>query len=157
MRTILLVGLGLLVAGCNQTTQGPGPVASASGASAAGSEALPPIYEPLVDMHRVNPEKYRRDLAECRQQAAPQEAAARKARDQQTAGTALAVAGAAASFIPVSSFRQAHTLANATSAAQSAGGAIAEGGAVTAEQATMDYALVVNTCLTHKRYRLLRG
>lgn len=155
MRKIFLVGLGLLVAGCNQTAQTPGPVASASGAG--GSEALPPIYEPLVDMHRVNPEKYRRDLAECRQQAAPQEAVARKARDQQVAGTALAVAGAAASFIPVSSFRQAHTLANATSAAQSAGGTIAEGGAITAEQATADYALVVNTCLTHRRYRLLRG
>lgn len=156
MRLILLMGLGLLVAGCNQTAQNSGPAVAASN-TAANGEALPPIYEPLVDMHRVNPDKYRRDLAECRQQAAPQEAAARQARQQQTAGTALAVAGAAASFIPVSTFRQAHTLAAATDAAQAAGGAVAEGGAVTADQATADYSLVVNTCLTHKRYRLLRG
>lgn len=156
MRLILLMGLGLLVAGCNQTAQSTGPAVAASN-TAASSEALPPIYEPLVDMHRVNPDKYRRDLAECRQQAAPQEAAARQARQQQAAGTALAVAGAAASFIPVSSFRQARTLYHATDAAQQAGGAVAEGGAITADQATADYALVVNTCLMHKRYRLLRG
>ncbi|MBN8967733.1 MAG: hypothetical protein J0G95_04640 [Rhizobiales bacterium] len=156
MRLILLMGLGLLVAGCNQTAQNTGPAVAASN-TAASSEALPPIYEPLVDMHRVNPDKYRRDLAECRQQAAPQEAAARQARQQQAAGTALAVGGAVASFIPVSTFRQAHTLAHATDAAQAAGGAVAEGGAITADQATADYALVVNTCLMHKRYRLLRG
>jgi len=157
MRIICALGLGLLVAGCNQTTgPAPGPVAAASDTGAA-QEALPPIYEPLVDMHRVNPVKYRRDLAECRQQAAPQEAVARQARQQQAAGTAIAVAGAAASFIPVSSFRQAYTLGNATDAAQAAGGAVAASGAMTADQATADYALVVNTCLMHKRYRLLRG
>lgn len=160
MRIVLLAGLGLVLAACNQTAQTGAPVAaSGTGATtaAAGGEALPPIYEPLVDMHRVNPEKYRRDLAECRQQAAPQEAAARQARQQQAAGTALAVAGAAASFIPVSTFRQARTLANASDAAQQVGGNVAGNAAMSADQATADYALVVDTCLTHRRYRLLRS
>jgi hypothetical protein len=79
-------------------------------------------------MHRVKPEKYRADLAECRQQAAPQEAAARQARQQQGAGTGLAVAGAVASFVPVSTFSQARNLANATDAAQNVGGATAASG-----------------------------
>jgi len=157
MRLILVAGLGLFLAACNQTTGG-GPVASADGSATPVAQGdLPPIYEPLVDMHRVNQDKYRRDLAECRQQAAPQEAAARQAQQQVAAGTALSVAGSVASFIPVSTFRQARTLANATDAAQSVGGGVAEGGAMKRDQATADYALVINTCLTHKRYRLLRG
>jgi hypothetical protein len=160
MRVIFAAGFGLLLAACNQTTQ-PGPTATAAPGTAppAGTEAaeaLPPIYEPLVDMHRVKPAKYAKDLAECRQQAAPQEAAARAARQQQTAGTVVAVGAAVASFIPVSTFRQAHTLANATGAAQDVGVATAQAGAITADQATADYALVVNTCLTHKKYRILR-
>jgi len=108
-------------------------------------------------MHRVKPDKYRKDLAECRQQAAPQEAAARAAKQQQAAGTGLAVAGAIASFIPVSTYGQARNLANATDAAQNVGGSVAAGGAMSADAATADYALVVNTCLAHKKYRLLRG
>lgn len=160
MRVWLLAALGLTLAGCN-TTQTGSPVASAAPdaapvAATATAEALPPIYEPLIDMHRVNPAKYARDLAECRQQAAPQEAAARAARQQQTAGTAVAVGAAVASFIPVSSFRQARTLYHATSAAQDVGAATAEAGAINADQATADYALVVNTCLTHRKYRVLR-
>jgi len=162
MRIILVAGLGLLLAACNQTTQ-PGPTAAATPAGTSppagteAAEALPPIYEPLVDMHRVNPARYNRDLAECRQQAAPQEAAARAARQQQAAGTAVAVGATLASFIPVSSFRQARTLYHATSAAQDVGAASAEAGAITADQATADYALVVNTCLSHRKYRILRG
>ena len=159
MRLLVLAGLGLMLAGCN-TTQTGSPVADASvpaTATASGDpQALPPIYEPLVDMHRVKPAKYARDLAECRQQAAPQEAAARAAKQQQAAGTAVAVGATLASFIPVSSFRQAHTLYHATSAAQDVGAASAEAGAVNADQAAADYALVVNTCLTHKKYRVLR-
>ena len=155
MRIFLLAGLGLVLAACDQTTQSGASLTTAPTATA--SAELPPIYEPLIDMHRVNPEKYRRDLAECRQQAAPQEAAARAAKQQQAAGTGLAVAGLMANFIPVSTYRQARTVAAASDAAQAVGGATAEAGAMTADQATADYALVVNTCLSHKRYRLLRG
>lgn len=166
MRAWGLIGLALLLAGCNQTTSQNGPavadsqnlaMAPAPASASAATADLPPIYEPLIDMHRVDPVKYRRDLAECRTQAAPQEAVARQARQRQAAGTAIQVAGAVASFIPVSGFRQAYTLRHATDAAQQAGAVTAEAGAITAEQATADYALVVNTCLTHKRYRLLRG
>jgi hypothetical protein len=156
MWIFLLAAIGLLLAACDQTTQTSSSLAPSSTA-AASNEQLPPIYEPLIDMHRVNPDKYRRDLAECRQQAAPQEAAARAARQQQAAGTGLAVAGAVASFIPVSTFQQARTLGAATNVAQDVGGATAASGAMTADAATADYALVVNTCLAHKRYRLLRG
>jgi len=155
MRLFLLAMLGLLLAACDQTTQ-TGASLQATPTATANSD-LPPIYEPLIDMHRVKPEKYRADLAECRQQAAPQEAAARQARQQQGVGTGLAVAGAVASFIPVSTFSQARNLANATDAAQNVGGSVAASGAMTADAATADYALVVNTCLAHKKYRLLRG
>jgi hypothetical protein len=155
MRLFLLAVLGLLLAACDQTSQSGASLQTAPTTTANAD--LPPIYEPLVDMHRVKPEKYRADLAECRQQAAPQEAAARQARQQQGVGTGLAVAGAVASFIPVSTFSQARNLANATDAAQNVGGSVAAGGAMTADAATADYALVVNTCLAHKKYRLLRG
>lgn len=40
--------------------------------------------------------------------------------------------------------------------AQDVGMATAEAGAIGANQATAHYALVVNTCLTHKKYRVLR-
>jgi len=160
LQMVLLAGAGMVLAGCN-TTQSGSPTAAnpASGPAVASADAqqpLPPIYEPLVDMRRVNPAKYQRDLAECRQQAAPQEAAARAARQQQAAGTAVAVGAAVASFIPVSSYRQARTLSHATGTAQDVGMASAEAGAVTADQATADYALVVDSCLSHKKYRLLR-
>jgi hypothetical protein len=145
---------GLPLAACDQTTQSG---ASVSDASTGPAAAPPPIYEPLIDMHRVDPNKYRRDLAECRQQAAPQEAAARQARTQQAVGTSLLVAGAVASFLPASNYNQARTLDNASGAAQMVGGATAASGAATADQATADYALVVNACLAHRRYRLLRG
>jgi len=158
MRLFLLAGLCLLLAACDQTTQsGSSPTAATATTSTTANADLPPIYEPLIDMHRVDAAKYRKDLAECRQQAAPQEAVARQARQQQAAGTALSVAGSVASFLPVSTFNQARSLGAATDAAQNVGGATAAGGAAAADGATADYALVVNTCLTHKRYRLLRG
>ena len=144
MRIFPLAALCVLLAGCDQTTQSGGP--SATSPTATANADLPPIYEPLIDMHRVKPDKYRKDVAECRLQAAPQEAAARQARQQQAAGTGLQVAGVVASFIPVSTFSQARNLVNATDA----------GGAMSADAATTDYALVVNTCLTHKKYRVLR-
>ena len=155
MRHLWLAGLGLLLAACN-TTSGPVATTGQAPTAVAQSQELPPIYEPLVDMHRVNPDKYRRDLAECRQQGAPQEAAARQAQQQVAAGTALSVAGSVASLVPVSSFRQARTLYAATDTAQAVGGSVAEGGAVKQDQAMQDYVLVVNICLMHKRYRLLR-
>ena len=177
MRRAIAALLALGAAACNQTAQTEAPVAVSTARiapapapaqalapaearlAAAGlpsDEEIAPLYEPLVDMHRVKPEQYRKDIAECRQQAAPQEAAARRASQQQQTGTAIAVAGTLASFIPVPGFRQAHALAGAANAVQSVGGATAEGGAAALDQATNDYALVVNSCLTHKRYRLLR-
>jgi len=152
MRIIALAGLCLSLAACDQTTQ----TASLDSSSTTANADLPPIYEPLVDLNRVNPGKYRRDLAECRQQAAPQEAIARQARQQQAAGTGLQVAGVIASFVPVSTFNQALTRDATATTAQVVGGATAADGALTADQATADYALVVNTCLAHRRYRLLR-
>jgi len=154
MKYFLLAVIGLFVAACNQTSQTASTAQSP--VQTASTEPLPPIYEPLVDMHRVKPEKYQKDLAECRTQAAPQEAAARAARQQQAAGTGLSVAGAVASFIPVSTFRQAQAVGAASTVAQDVGGATAASGAATADAATADYALVVNTCLQHRKYRLLR-
>ena len=156
MRYLLLAVIGLLLAACNQTSQ-TASTSPASPTQTASAEQLPPIYEPLVDMHRVKPDKYQKDLAECREQAAPQEAAARAARQQQAAGTGLSIAGSVASFIPVSTFRQAQAVGAASTVAQDVGGATDASGAVTADAATADYALVVNTCLEHKKYRLLRG
>ena len=114
------------------------------------------VYEPLVDMHRVNPDRYQRDLLACRQQASPQLAAIKRASQQQQTGTAIAVAGTLASYIPVPGLRQAHVLASAANAVQSVGGVTAESGAAAVEKASADYALVVDGCLAHKRYKLLR-
>jgi hypothetical protein len=157
MRIFWLAAIGLLLAGCDQTTQTGSGSLDSPVTPTASNEQLPPIYEPLIDMHRVNQDRYRKDLAECRQQAAPQEAAARAAKQQQAAGTGLAIAGAVASFIPVSTFRQANTLYAATDAAQNVGAGTAMNGAAAADAATADYALVVDACLKHKKYRLLRG
>jgi hypothetical protein len=153
MRIFLLAGLCLALAACDQTTQSGATLSEASTDTGA---AAPPIYEPLVDMHRVDQNKYRRDLADCRQQAAPQEAVARQAKQQAAVGSTVYAAGVIASFIPVSTFNQARTLDAASGAAQTIGGTTANSGAITAEQATADYALVVNTCLMHRHYRLLR-
>ncbi|THD70067.1 MAG: hypothetical protein E7813_09440 [Bradyrhizobium sp.] len=153
MRVFVLAGLCLAVAACDQTTQSG---ASLSEASTDTGAAPPPIYEPLVDMHRVDQNKYRRDLADCRQQAAPQEAVARQARQQEAVGNTMFAAGVIASFIPASTYNQARTLDAASGAGQVVGGTTAASGAATAEQATADYALVVNVCLAHRHYRLLR-
>ncbi|RYE33011.1 MAG: hypothetical protein EOP23_10275 [Hyphomicrobiales bacterium] len=178
MRVFVAALLALAVGACNQTVQseGPEPVAAALPAapalppqgpgprlaSSAAGAAVPmddpgiSVYEPLVDMHRVNADRYQRDLTACRQQAAPQLAAIKRATQQQQTGTAIAVAGTLASYIPVPGFRQAHVLASAANAAQSVGGATAESGAAAVDKASSDYALVVDSCLTHKRYKLLR-
>ncbi|SDG70392.1 hypothetical protein [Bosea robiniae] len=178
MRVFVAALLALNVGACNQTVQseGPEPVAaalpaapalppegqgpqlasSAAGATVPMEDPGTSVYEPLVDMHRVNPDRYQRDLTACRQQAAPQLAAIKRATQQQQTGTAIAVAGTLASYIPVPGFRQAHVLASAANAVQSVGGATAESGAAAVEKASSDYALVVDSCLTHKRYKLLR-
>lgn len=177
MKFVVTALLALTLGACNQTVQseGPEPVAAALPAApalppqgqgprlASSATAAVPIedpgasvYEPLVDMHRVNPDRYQRDLTACRQQATPQLAAIKRATQQQQTGTAIAVAGTLASYIPVPGFRQAHVLASAASAVQSVGGATAESGAAAVEKASSDYALVVDSCLTHKRYKLLR-
>ena len=178
MRLVVTALLALTLGACNQTAQseGPEPVAAALPAapalppqgpaprlaSASTSAALPAddpgasVYEPLVDMHRVNPDRYQRDLTACRQQASPQLAAIKRATQQQQTGTAIAVAGTLASYIPVPGFRQAQVLAGAANAVQSVGGATAESGAAAVEKASADYTLVVDSCLTHKRYKLLR-
>jgi hypothetical protein len=175
MRSLGVLAFALAVGACNQTAQVAAPQTALASASSAPVEpaapveaapaqpepavaaSLPPIYEPLVDMHRVNRGRYERDLAACREQAAPQERAARAATERQAAGTAVATMGAIASFIPVQTFGAARALDAATGAAQGVGASAATEGAVTAANATADYALVVNTCLQHRGYRLLRA
>ncbi len=162
--------LSAFLGACNQTTQtadlalppqaAPGQSSShirAVSADLPGEAEIAPLYEPLIDMNRVNPVKLRKDLAECRAQAAPQEAVARRAAQQQQTGAAIQAVGAVASFIPVPGFRQAHALAGATNAIQSVGANTAENAADAGARATEDYALVVNACLQHRKYRLLRA
>jgi hypothetical protein len=131
-------------------------VAVAAAAPPLG-EPGPALYEPLVDTTRVRPQKYQQDLQACKLQAVPQAAAINRATKQQQTGAALQVAGTLASYIPVPGFRQAHVLAGATGAIQSMGEATSEGAAATLEKATTDYALIMDNCMTQKRYRLLRG
>lgn len=167
MKILTAVAAALLLAACNQTAQqeaNMSPVAGASvqpGGSAVVAQdhmqALEPIYMPLVDMHRKNPARFARDHAECRALAAPQERAARDAMSQQQAGAALQVAGVAASFLPVGNFRQAVNLSNATGMVQDIGAATQENAAGRGMNATEDYALVVNTCLSRRHYTLLRA
>jgi hypothetical protein len=123
----------------------------------AAAESLPPIYEPLIDMHRVDRTKYNRDLASCREQAAPQEKAARAAAQQQANGVALQTMGTMASFLPVVGWQAQRAVNVASNTAIDVGNAASANGAVTGANATADYALVVNTCLTHRGYRLLRA
>jgi hypothetical protein len=170
MKVLVALSCALALGACTQTARVAAPdTALASAAPAAPEPApvvetaqpaaatLPPIYEPLVDMHRVNPARYERDLAACREQAAPQERAARAAAERERTGAAIATMGAIASFIPVQNWRQAQALDAATGTAQIIGANVATEGAITSANATADYALVVNTCLQHRGYRLLRA
>lgn len=170
---MICAGLGIALAGCNQTAQqaaidpaAPPPVVTASApasapppvAASAGEnmQALPPIYNPLVDLNGRQQARFDRDHAACRLVAEPQERAARAAMQDQQAGTAIAVAGALSGFIPVRGFNNAVNVARAGGAAQDIGGGIAAGGAARNAQATEDYALVVNNCLRRRGYVLLR-
>jgi len=179
---LIISGLALSLAGCNQTggsqiaeapavapivASDPEPqrvqIAAVTPAQAPQPSAdeqmwaQPPIYNPLVDLNGRNQARYARDHDACRRLAAPQERAAREAMQRAQAGAALQVAGAMAGFIPGSSFRSAVNIARASEAAQTIGGGVAAGGAQSAEMATQDYALVVNNCLSRRGYILLSG
>jgi len=173
MKKLSIVLTGLLLAACNQTAQqaivdnsqgtGTGTTATYQVASTTSGgtaqddmQNMPPIYMPLVDMHKKSKPKFEKDHAECRLQAEPQERAARAAMAQAQSGAAIQAAGIVASVIPVSSFRQAANLARASNAAQDVGGAVAQAGAANNANATADYALVVNNCLSRRGYLLLR-
>jgi hypothetical protein len=56
----------------------------------------------------------------------------------------------------VGNFRQAVNVANASSIATEVGAGAAEAGAQGQAEATADYALVVDNCLSRRGYRLLR-
>lgn len=121
-------------------------------------EGEPPIYEPLVDRDArgFKEPKYAKDLAFCRNRAAPQEQAARAGAQQAAGGAALATAGTIARYIPVPGFGAAQGLWAGGSAAEAAGAAAGAQGAAVADQATQDYILVINACLARRGYVLLR-
>ena len=170
MRSITVFLLGVALAGCNQTSQTAetalppqsAPVLASSNPRSAPADlpepaTIAPLYEPLIDTNRVNFAKLKKDLLECRAQAAPQEAAARRTAQQQATGAAIQAAGALASFIPVPGFRQAHVLAGASNAVQNVGASTSGNAAEVGARALEDYVLVVNACMEHRRYRLLRA
>lgn len=117
-----------------------------------------PLYEPLVDRDArgFKEAKYAKDLAFCRNRAAPQERAVRAGAGQAAGGSALATAGNIARSLPVPGFNTAQGLWMGGSAAEAVGSAAAEQGAATAEQAMNDYVLVINSCLARRGYVLLR-
>ncbi|BBU60872.1 hypothetical protein MSC49_08070 [Methylosinus sp. C49] len=117
-----------------------------------------PLYEPLVDRDArgFKEGKYAKDLAFCRNRAAPQERLAREGVSQAAGGAALATAGNIARFMPVPGLGAAQGLWAGGSAAEAVGSAAAGHGAMTAEQAMQDYVLVVNACLERRGYLLLR-
>ena len=108
-------------------------------------------------MRRVSAAKLKKDLLECRAEAAPHEAAARRATQTQQTGAAIQAVGAVASFIPVPGFRQAHVLASATSAVQSVGESTAANAAETQAKAMEAYVVIVDGCMEARKYRLLRS
>jgi hypothetical protein len=163
MKWFVVLAAGLLTVGCNQTVQQGSNVTAdlvstaPQGAPQEDIQSLPPIYTPLVDMHRKSTAKYANDHSECRRQAEPQERAARAAATQQQTGAALQVAGTLVDFLPVSGFKQARQMATVRNAAQDIGGVAQDAGAAKGADATEAYALVVNTCLQHRGYVLLRA
>ncbi len=170
MRIIAGLLLSVALGGCNQTrqtaetalppqtaAQATGSAVQAAPASLSETATVPPLYEPLIDTNRVNLAKLKKDLQDCRGQAAPQEAAARRAAQQESTGATIQAVGAIASFIPVPGFRQAHILAGASNAVQNVGAATSGNAAETKERAMEDYVLVVNACMENRRYRLLRA
>lgn len=171
MRVLVALSCVLALGACAQTAQVTQPsqmaLASPSSSPAAATAAtepaqpvaqnLPPIYEPLVDMYRVNQAKYAQDLAACREEAAPQERAARAAAEREAAGTAVQTFGIIASVLPVGTWQAQRVVDAASGTAQVVGATAAAEGAATGANAAADYALVVNACLEHRGYRLLRA
>ena len=150
MKSIAYLGaaLAFALAGCNQGGQQAalsGQPAAPGGAVVAQDDmqSQPPIYNPLVDMHGKSPQKFAKDHAECRRQAEPQERAARQAQANQGSGLALSVVG---------------TVLGGTvgAAAQQIGDNVQNGASVNNANATQDYALVINNCLSRRGYFLLR-
>jgi len=158
-RNFAVVGLALLIAA--------GGLPKAAAAQEDGA-----IYEPLVDRDAkgFREKKYRKDLAFCRDRAAPQEGAARagaqqagEGEQQMAAGSALATLGGVVSSLPAGNLGAARGLWAGGNAAGAAGSAVASQGAANAAQgsaragmASEDYALVVNSCLRRRGYVLLR-
>lgn len=147
-------------------------LALAAAGPAAAQQGEPSIYEPLVDRDArgFKEKKYAKDLAFCRNRAAPQEGAARAGAaqaaagaEQATAGAALATAGSIARYVPVPGIGAANGLWAGGGAAEAAGAMIgAQGaaagaqGAAGADMAAYDYRLVVDRCLERRGYVLLR-
>lgn len=159
MKKFIIGSVGLLLAACNQTTQQPTTGTAAVTSPPAQQEdmqSLPPIYEPLIDMHKKSKEKYTKDHADCRKQAEPQERAARAAMAQQQTGAALQVAGSLVSMIPSNNFRHASNVATTSALMQDVGAGTQAAGEARGVGATADYALVVDTCMAHRGYKLLR-
>lgn len=167
MRSVFVIACAIALAGCNQTTRtaeftaGPAvapasmPVASSSRAEMAAAPVMAPLYEPQIDMRGVNRVRLRRDMEECRADASPHEARARKAVETQQTGAAIQAVGAVASLIPIPGFRHAHIVAGAAEAVSSAGASTAANAAESQAQATEAYVRVINECLTSRRYRVL--
>jgi hypothetical protein len=157
------VGEGSMVDGGKVTLIGAALACGLAGllacaAPARAQEGEAPIYEPLVDRDArgFKESKYAKDLAFCRNRAAPQERAARAGAQQATGGAALATAGNIARFMPVPGLGAAQGLWAGGSAAEAAGAAAGAEGAAAAGQATQDYILVINACLQRRGYVLLR-
>jgi hypothetical protein len=125
---------------------------------ARAQEGEAAIYEPLVDRDAkgFKETKYAKDLAFCRNRAAPQERAARAGAQQAAGGAALATAGNVARYMPVPGLGAAQGLWAGGSAAEAAGSAAGAEGAAAAGQATQDYRLVIDACLQRRGYLLLR-
>jgi hypothetical protein len=177
VKKLSVLACALAMGACTQTAQvappeaalAPAPAPAAAPVAAVAepvtpvsaeltvAEAQPPIYEPLVDMYKVNKVKYAQDLAACRAEAAPQERVARAAAQQQANGVALQAMSSLVSFVPVGGWQARRAVDAATSTAMDVGGATAAQGAAVGANATADYALVVNNCLQHRGYRLLRA
>ena len=156
MKILLVCAAALTLTACNKTSQTAALSSPSPPTANVSLQELPSIYDPLIDRHGVKESKYERDLAQCRAQAAPQEKVARAAAQQAQTGAALSAVGSVLDVIPANTFKQAQALGATSAVLQTVGDANAVQGTVTAESALADYALVVNTCLRHRNYVLLR-
>ena len=130
------------------------------------------LYEPLIDedSRGFKPAKYRKDLAFCRNRAAPHAAAAaahgqaaQEGASQAVAGSVLSAAGSIATSLPIPGFSAARNVFHGGTAAEAVGDAIGGGGAAkaaaagaAANDAVATYQLVIDRCLSRRGYVLLR-